>query len=364
MPPEQVLCYNLCSGHKKLFLCSFLLNQQSQYPITLTHHHPPTQQQQQQQMISYEEACCLALDLVPLPSNFKHAVEVMEATPFDVVYEKDKDPKKPTIVAKTVIEKNPFTWQKYKSNGASETQSAESSNSSKNPTINYSGTAVLQSLKAKYTMTERHGSQKQFVTLEGLYNELKQAMPNLSDFYSVQQIGLLLNNNSDYFGKTTKSRVDGKPKNGRWLYVVKKVVQHTPDPRFLQHCKSAHGNWINVGYARKSPSDESEDARIRLLSIMIKKLQNIMLCSKIYVSPTCKSTSSIVRRDDRQTPIIAKLKNTNGTMQDLLEFVSRSTQKIRLCVLDYAGLSDDPVDVKKFIRYESVSKLFLYIIIY
>ncbi|KAG2221484.1 hypothetical protein INT45_008809 [Circinella minor] len=72
------------------------------------------------------------------------------------------------------------------------------------------------------------------------------------------------------------------------------------------------------------------------------------------ISPTCRSTSSIARRYTEQQPIVTKLKNNDGTIQDLLELVSRSTQNIRLCVLDYAGLSDDPVDVKNFIRYESV----------
>ena len=73
-----------------------------------------------------------------------------------------------------------------------------------------------------HTMTNMYGLQEKFIMLEDLYNDLKQTMPSLDLFYSVQQIGLLLNKNNDYFGKTTKSRVSGKPKNGRWLYVVKK----------------------------------------------------------------------------------------------------------------------------------------------
>ncbi|KAI7847084.1 hypothetical protein BDC45DRAFT_611280 [Circinella umbellata] len=299
-------------------------------------------------MVSYEEACCIALDIVPSPSRFKHAVELMEATPFSVVYEKGKDPKKPTVLAKTIIEKNPFIWQKYQIE-TSDSQSSTTSSSNVDPTVNYSETAVLESLKAKYTMTKMYGLQKKFITLEDLYNNLKQTMPSLDLFYSVQQIGLLLNKNNDYFGKTTKSRVSGKQKN---------ALPRTPNPGFLQHCKSSYGNWINIGYARKSPSDESEDTRIRLIDKMIQKLQNIMLCSKIYVSPTCKSTSSIVRRDTEQQSIITKLKNNDGTMQDLLEVVSRSTQNIRLCVLDYAGLSDDPVDVRKFISaYKQIEEV-------
>ena len=64
-------------------------------------------------MISYEEACCLALDLIPLPANYVKAVEEMEKTPFDVVYEDGKDPSQPVVIAKTIIAKNPFKWKRY-----------------------------------------------------------------------------------------------------------------------------------------------------------------------------------------------------------------------------------------------------------
>ncbi|KAI7847086.1 hypothetical protein BDC45DRAFT_36090 [Circinella umbellata] len=90
-------------------------------------------------MVSYEEACCIALEIVPSPSRFKHAVELMEATPFSVVYEKGKDPKKSTVLAKTIIEKNPFIWQKYQIE-TSDSQSSTTSSSNVDPRVNYSET--------------------------------------------------------------------------------------------------------------------------------------------------------------------------------------------------------------------------------
>ncbi|KAG2218671.1 hypothetical protein INT45_007840 [Circinella minor] len=129
------------------------------------------------------------------------------------------------------------------------------SNSSVNPTINYSETAVSESLKAIYTMTKMYESQE-----------------------------------NDYF-----------------------VVPPTPEQRFLQHCKYAHGGWINVGYDRKSLSNEMEDA-----------------------SNNCQTQEYQWNR----TGFIGAC-------------ISRARQDIRHCVLDYAGLLDDPVDIKKFIRYEN-----------
>ena len=57
-------------------------------------------------MISYEEACCIVFDLVPDDSNYHYVVEEILKTPFDVVYEKDKDPNMPIVLAKSIIKKN------------------------------------------------------------------------------------------------------------------------------------------------------------------------------------------------------------------------------------------------------------------
>jgi hypothetical protein len=59
-------------------------------------------------MLSYEEACCIALDLIPQPQNYRSAVEEIEKTPFEVVYEKGYDPHLPMVIVKTIVNKNPF----------------------------------------------------------------------------------------------------------------------------------------------------------------------------------------------------------------------------------------------------------------
>jgi hypothetical protein len=64
-------------------------------------------------MISYEEACCIVLDLAPDYSSYHYAVEVISKTSFDVVYEKDKDPKMPIVLAKSIIKKSQYKWKRY-----------------------------------------------------------------------------------------------------------------------------------------------------------------------------------------------------------------------------------------------------------
>ena len=50
-----------------------------------------------------------------------------------------------------------------------------------------------------------------------------------------------------------------------WSYYLDKMLR--PDLQFASHCKSAQGNcWESLGYIRKSPSDESDETRIRLHS--------------------------------------------------------------------------------------------------
>ncbi|KAI8137805.1 hypothetical protein BJV82DRAFT_332219 [Fennellomyces sp. T-0311] len=84
---------------------------------------------------------------------------------------------------------------------------------------------------------------------------------------------------------------------------------------------------------------------------MATKLINRCLCTKVFASPSCLASSALVRRDytiDRT--ILSKLKTCDGHMQDLCGFLSTTTANVRLCVIDYAGLSDNPRDKQSFIK--------------
>jgi hypothetical protein len=48
--------------------------------------------------------------------------------------------------------------------------------------------------------------------------------------------------------------------------------------------KKSKGNWINIGYYRKSPSKETIETHKRLLLLMSNRLISKYLCKKVYVS--------------------------------------------------------------------------------
>lgn len=52
-----------------------------------------------------------------------------------------------------------------------------------------------------------------------------------------------------------------------------------------------------IGYVRKSPGNEEEETRLRLLKAMIHNLKDRSLVEKIYVSPSSKSSERMIDRD-------------------------------------------------------------------
>lgn len=48
-----------------------------------------------------------------------------------------------------------------------------------------------------------------------------------------------------------------------------------------------------------------------------------------------------------------------GDTQAKIDFIGHSVEKIRLRVISYAGLSNDPDDVVIFLKYENVSHMFI-----
>lgn len=68
-----------------------------------------------------------------------------------------------------------------------------------------------------------------------------------------------------------------------------------------------------VGSARKSPSDEDEDTRIRLLQDMINNLTERSFAKRIYISANSRSSTPFFERDLKpHDSVISELKNING----------------------------------------------------
>ncbi|KAG0162220.1 hypothetical protein DFQ30_002618, partial [Apophysomyces sp. BC1015] len=120
------------------------------------------------------------------------------------------------------------------------------------------------------------------------------------------------------FGGQRMRRIDSIPQKGRWLWfcTVEAAVtlQETEGP-FRFHCSNAVGNWVNVGYVRKSHTSESEESRIRLLRAMMTRLVIRRLCTKLFASPCSSSTEGLLERDCPKPDILVKLNSCNGDTQ-------------------------------------------------
>ncbi|KAI8146199.1 hypothetical protein BJV82DRAFT_705469, partial [Fennellomyces sp. T-0311] len=106
-----------------------------------------------------------------------------------------------------------------------------------------------------------------------------------------------------------------------------------------------------IGYARKSTTSDTENTRVSLLQLMVNKLIYRGLAEKVFVSPYADATSEIQTRDHQKYAILNKLKYCDGNMNDLIRRLHCQQKKIRLVILDYAGLATNVEEVKHFVRY-------------
>ncbi|KAI9351873.1 hypothetical protein BD770DRAFT_325982, partial [Pilaira anomala] len=106
-----------------------------------------------------------------------------------------------------------------------------------------------------------------------------------------------------------------------------------------------------IGYARKSPTDETKESRIRLLQLMVNKLYFRGKCEEVFVSPICKADHPILERDSpKQDDLLLHLKGSHGDISDLVARVHFSQKPFRLVIIDYAGLSTSPNDIGIFLK--------------
>ncbi|KAG0768399.1 hypothetical protein G6F57_001237 [Rhizopus arrhizus] len=122
---------------------------------------------------------------------------------------------------------------------------------------------------------------------------------------------------------------------------------------FKSHIQSSQGNWINLAYVRKSPGNEDEVTRARLTTYMAESLRKYCHCRKIFVSDGSRIDAPILARDINGGP-----KVFDGNIQGMFSYLAFSTKKIRLYVIDYAGLSTDPNDIQRVIKiYKNIKEL-------
>ncbi|KAG1462567.1 hypothetical protein G6F56_005492 [Rhizopus delemar] len=88
-------------------------------------------------------------------------------------------------------------------------------------------------------------------------------------------------------------------------------------PKYQESIKNLKKNGFEVvGYARKSPSNDKNENRLKLLQKMVDNLENRSLTTRIYVSfSSCASTPFSERDTTTSKSTIASLRNVNGDTQ-------------------------------------------------
>ncbi|KAG1457092.1 hypothetical protein G6F46_009909 [Rhizopus delemar] len=72
---------------------------------------------------------------------------------------------------------------------------------------------------------------------------------------------------------------------------------------------------------------------------------------KCFVSYSSEANGDITTRDFRDNiKTLEKIKDVHGDTQRMIDFISLSKQKVCIVIIDYAGLSTDPVNIQQFIR--------------
>ncbi|KAI9358399.1 hypothetical protein BD770DRAFT_320880 [Pilaira anomala] len=107
-----------------------------------------------------------------------------------------------------------------------------------------------------------------------------------------------------------------------------------------------------IGYARKSPGEQSNDKRKANFQNMINCLRKRSLAELIYISPQCLAGSPIASKD--MPDVVEELEKMElnyctGSTQTLLSKLSANIKKVCLVIVDYAGLSTNPDDIRTLV---------------
>ncbi|KAG0752828.1 hypothetical protein G6F26_012933 [Rhizopus arrhizus] len=153
------------------------------------------------------------------------------------------------------------------------------------------------------------------------------------------------------------------------LYVLEKELMNSVCssiinylPAYKSHIMKIKDDGFQViGYARKSPGEESEEVRIRLLQTMVDRLYERSLVDEVFVSPCSKASDPMKARDSKvNQATLNKISRVRGTTKDMIEFIKKSDKKVCLVAIDFAGLTTNCSDLQSFVsEHEQLEKIII-----
>ncbi|KAI8991469.1 hypothetical protein BDF20DRAFT_844834 [Mycotypha africana] len=137
-----------------------------------------------------------------------------------------------------------------------------------------------------------------FVTAAMQYELMIDIFPSLSRKCNKVQLQYWVGQ-SIVWGPLEKARLNGKVKYGRNLWILRKETrEHLIElndsmSSYWQHVR-ASPDVLNIGYARKSTTKETDMSRSHLLQLMVDKLHFRLKCQEVYVSQCCAAKAPIL----------------------------------------------------------------------
>ncbi|KAI8970011.1 hypothetical protein BDF20DRAFT_825973, partial [Mycotypha africana] len=87
------------------------------------------------------------------------------------------------------------------------------------------------------------------------------------------------------------------------------------------------------------------------VNLQIYKLKKKLLCEKVFASIDSNANSPILSRDCKQKEHLhQQFVGYSGDMQTMIDFMTETNRKVRLVIIDFAGLSTDMDDLRHFVK--------------
>ncbi|KAI8326788.1 hypothetical protein BD560DRAFT_361671, partial [Blakeslea trispora] len=304
-------------------------------------------------IITRNQAICMLFYVDYSEENaMKCEKRIKDLGDFEICY--NVDPKQPVLVSKQRIRGDPLTYRTYLRS------SDIPDESSKRKRIEFqTETQVIQFVNEVYLPEDPQNSNAydmKSVSIANIYDTVKKHT-TIFENRSVLSFSKWCSNSRLSFLRGKEKRISNI--RVRSCYVM--------DEQFHDDLKSAICNFLPlyqesiknlkrsgfeiVGYARKSPSNDTNENRVKLLQKMVDNLRNRSLTTRVYVSFSSYATAPLNERDTTTSKsMIAKLSNVNGDTQDMLQYLQSADHDICLVSIDYAGLSSRSQELKRLIE--------------
>ncbi|ORE17291.1 hypothetical protein BCV71DRAFT_244112 [Rhizopus microsporus] len=260
---------------------------------------------------------------------------------------------RPVAVGKQVVERDPFTYQKYPETPQSSptlssidideaelTETSDSDNSI-DSSIKLTKDSVLDFFACIASKTKPVANEEQFIyrhwSMEELVDLLNGYLTNVESNNLKTKVADWLAKDGR-FGRSKMCRVGAATVRIRSLWVLKE--EHRRDAlnkvfntlSYRKKVRETSGNWLTVGYCRKSKCNVSQEQRVKLIQRMVEILKVKCLCEKVYVSPICSASSLLFERDfsNKTATVMDKVKYKDGHFQDFVMLAKSSSYKFEI----------------------------------